>query len=142
MTPNATTSAKAPSAKAATRWRGLLPKPYLSTPTSCSATSLVARIRADSWEAPETWVEQSAEIPPMTGCERVPFNPSIVVEPTTRSAESSSGLNVSLAVPQNWEIPETLSTANLKDTTLALPVGYTANPSLAVWSGGVRTGAV
>jgi hypothetical protein len=53
------------------------------------------------------------------------------VQPTTRSAESSSGLNISLLVPQSWENPSGIATANLKDTTLALPVGYTANPSLA-----------
>ena len=62
----------------------------------------------------------------------MPFEPSIEVpRPTTRSAESSSGLNISLVVPQSWEDPFSLSTANLEDTTVALPVGYTANPSLA-----------
>jgi hypothetical protein len=114
---------------------GIPPRPFLSTPTSCSSQPLTARLRADSWEAPETWVEETSAIPPMTGCERVPFSPSIVVEPTTRSAESSSGLNISLDVPQEWGSPNTLSTANVKDTRLALPVGYTANPSLAVGLG-------
>ena len=117
---------------------GIPPRPFLSTPTSCSAAPLVARLRADSWEEPESWSEQSTEIAAMSGCERVPFDPSIVVEPTTRSAESSSGLNVSLDVPQEWGSANTLSTSNVKDTTLALPVGYTANPSLAVGLGRAR----
>jgi hypothetical protein len=42
---------------------------------------------------------------------------------------------VSLDVPQEWGSPNTLSTSNVKDTRLALPVGYTANPSLAVGLG-------
>ena len=34
-------------------------------------------------------------------------------------------------MPQTWENPSGIATSNVKDTTLALPVGYTANPSLA-----------
>jgi hypothetical protein len=111
------------------------PQPYLTTPTSCSEIPLVAKIKADSWEHPEEWSEQTSEISPMTGCERVPFSPSLVVAPTTSSAESSSGLNVSLVVPQEWSSPNTLSTSNLKDSVIALPEGYTANPSLAAGLG-------
>ena len=105
-------------------------KPYLSNPTSCEP-GLMAKIEADSWELPEEFPSEETEVPEMTECERVPFNPSIEVQPTTRSAESSSGLNVSLIVPQSWENPNSLSTADLKDSVVALPVGYTANPSLA-----------
>jgi hypothetical protein len=86
-------------------------------------------VEADSWEEPTHWTTASTEIAPIVGCERVPFRPTIEVQPTTRSAESPSGLDVSLDVPQTWEKPETLSTANLKDTVLTLPVGYTVNPS-------------
>ncbi len=104
-------------------------KPFLSNPTSCEPH--IARMEADSWEAPETWSHAETEATPSSECERVPFDPSIEVAPTTRSAESSSGLNISLDVPQSWENPSGIATANLKDTTVALPVGYTANPSLA-----------
>jgi hypothetical protein len=103
------------------------PKPYLTNPTSCGPTS--ASVEADSWEEPSNWSKASTEIAPIVGCERVPFHPTIEVQPTTSSAESPSGLDVSLLVPQTWEKPETLSTANLKDTVLTLPAGYTVNPS-------------
>lgn len=104
-------------------------KPFLSNPTSCSEAPLTATLSANSWEAPESWVTQSSSIAPMTGCERVPFTPSLVVEPTTSSAESSSGLNVSLVVPQEWDSPNTFSTSNVKNVRVVLPVGYTINPS-------------
>ncbi len=107
----------------------IAPKPFLTNPTSCGPH--VATMEADSWEEPESWSKASFEVPPIVECERVPFSPSIVVQPTTNAAESPSGLDVSLLVPQSWEKPETISTANLENTTLALPVGYTANPSLA-----------
>ena len=93
------------------------PKPFLSMPTSCTGEPLQATLKADSWEHPEEYSEAKSEIPPVVECERIPFDPSIVVAPTTDTAESSSGLNVSLLVPQTWENPETIATSNLKNTT-------------------------
>ena len=105
-------------------------KPFLSNPTSCEPH--IAHMEADSWEEPNTWSHAETEVTPASSeCERVPFDPEIKVAPTTRSAESSSGLDISLIVPQTWENPSGIETANLKNTVLALPVGYTANPSLA-----------
>jgi hypothetical protein len=102
-------------------------KPFLSNPTSCG--TFKAKLRAYSWEGQSS--EAETTIGPIGECERVPFGPSIEVAATTRSVESSSGLDVSLLVPQSWENPISLSTANLKDSVVTLPVGYTANPSLA-----------
>ena len=93
--------------------------------------------------APRRMVEsEDTEVGPIGECERVPFEPSIEVQPTTTSAESPSGLNVSLVVPQAWENPYSLATANLKDTTVTLPEGMTANPSLAAGLGACTPRAV
>jgi hypothetical protein len=108
----------------------ILVKPFLSNPTSCEPH--IAHMRADSWEHPEEWSYAQTEVTPASSeCERVPFDPSIEVAPTTRNAESPSGLNISLIAPQTWENPSGIETSNVKDTTVALPLGYTANPSLA-----------
>ncbi len=112
---------------------GIPVKPYLSNPTSCGTST--ASMEADSWEHPEEWSKAETTAGPIEECDRVPFQPSIEVSPTTRSVESPSGLDISLVVPQSWENPYSLSTANLKNTTVALPVGYTANPSLATGLG-------
>jgi hypothetical protein len=104
--------------------------PYLGTPTSCTGTPLTATMQATSWEesgAPPS--SAGAEIGPFFECSRVPFNPSIEARPTTDSAESPSGLDLSLVVPQSWEKPETIATSHLKDATVTLPQGYTVNPS-------------
>jgi hypothetical protein len=125
-----------------------LPKlAFLRNPTSCTApgVGLETTVSADSWANPgafQTASFVSHDLPAFpalpdewgapqgtTGCSDVPFNPSIEVQPTTNAAESPSGLNISLLVPQHWEDPEMIATADLKDTTLALPVGYTINPS-------------
>ena len=103
-------------------------KPYLANPTSCGM--FTASMQADSWEEPFVEpVKASAEVGPIVECDRVHFDPSLTVKPTTNAAESPSGLDVSLEVPQTWERPESLATSTLKDTRVALPVGYTVNPS-------------
>jgi hypothetical protein len=103
-------------------------KPFLSNPTSCG--SFTASMEADSWEEPFNFSKATdSEVGPITECERVPFEPSIEVNPSTRSAESPTGLAVSLVVPQAWENPYSISTANLKSTKVALPEGITINPS-------------
>jgi hypothetical protein len=112
---------------------GIPVRPFLSNPTSCGMFS--ASMRADSWEEPLTWLQASFEVGPITECDRVPFEPEIEVQPSTRSAESPSGLDVSLVVPQAWDNPYSISTANLKDARVALPEGMTANPSLAAGLG-------
>ncbi len=109
-------------------------KPFLSNPTSCGP--FTASMEADSWEEPFDFSQASDdEVGPIGECERVPFEPSIEVDPSARAAESPTGLDVSLVVPQTWENPNSISTANLKDATVALPEGITANPSLAAGLG-------
>jgi hypothetical protein len=102
-------------------------KPYLSNPTSCAP--LTGSIEVDSWEHPLEWSRAETTVGPVTGCEEIHFDPAIEVAPTTRSAESSSGLDVTEVVPQAWSEAFTLATSNLKDTKVVLPEGYTINPS-------------
>jgi hypothetical protein len=105
----------------------IIAKPFLSNPTSCGP--FTGSMSADSWELSEAWSEASSVVGPIVECERVPFSPSIEVQPSTRSAESPTGLAVSLIVPQSWDNPLTIATSNLKDTKVTLPLGVTINPS-------------
>ena len=102
-------------------------KPFLSNPTSCGMFS--ASMSSNSWEEPLSFPGASDQVGPVVECERVPFDPSIEVQPSTRFAESPTGLDVSLVVPQAWDNPYTISTANLKDAKVTLPAGFTVNPS-------------
>jgi hypothetical protein len=104
-------------------------KPFLSNPTACAGVPLVATMTADSWEEPESWSEARTELSPIRGCERNPFDPSFEAQPTTTSAESPSGLNATLVVPQTYEDPESLATSELENTRVTLPEGITVNPS-------------
>jgi hypothetical protein len=102
-------------------------RPFLSNPTSCEPH--IATIKAVSWEEPERVTEAQTEINPTTECDRVPFNPAISAQPTTNAAESPTGLNVALNVPQTWDRPFSIATANLKDAKVTLPEGFSLNPS-------------
>jgi hypothetical protein len=104
-------------------------KPFLANPTRCTTAPLKATMSADSWEEVGKWSEASTEIGPITGCERSPFYPSFEAQPTTTSAESPTGLDATLTVPQTWEDPETLASSDLEDTRVTLPEGMTLNPS-------------
>jgi hypothetical protein len=108
-------------------------KPFLSNPTSCG--SFKAMMEAYSWEEPEKPSHAEVDVGPIKECDHIPFEPSIEVQPSTRSAESPTGLEVSLVVPQSWENQFTISTSNLKDAKVSLPEGMTANPSLAAGLG-------
>jgi hypothetical protein len=107
---------------------------FFSNPTSCTNASNVVRARVDSWQQPGLFHEAAFSADTngnpliVSGCEQVPFTASLQAQPTTTEADSPSGLNVTLTVPQNTN-PEGLSTADLEDATIALPAGLTVNPS-------------
>ncbi len=108
-------------------------KPFLSNPSGCGMFK--ARMSAFSWQTPFDQTEETAEVGPIVECERVRFEPTIEASPSTRSAESSTGLDLSLVVPQTWENQFTIATSNLMSTKVTLPEGMTANPSLAAGLG-------
>ncbi len=133
---------------------------FLRMPTSCEGP-LEFKLHADSWQHPATrradgspnlsdpgWHSApslSHEAPgypyprelwgpptAMEGCEDVPFDPSIAIGPTTPAADSPSGLDVELAIPQGGLTdPEQIAQSDLKDISVKLPEGFTVNPSSA-----------
>jgi hypothetical protein len=113
-------------------------RPMLANPSACG--TVTESMKADSWEEPqpEDWFTTPvapgprsafAEAGPFVECERVPFTAAMQIHPTTASAESASGLEVSLEVPQDWQEPTAIATSNVKDVTVTLPRGYTVNPA-------------
>ena len=107
--------------------------PFLTMPGSCGGESLMTEATVDTWQSPGAPpFAQSASTPPVTGCNRLPFTPSLAVapEPASVSTESPSGLNVDLKVPQEESIGG-LAEADLKDATVTLPQGVAVSPSAA-----------
>lgn len=108
------------------------PAPYptlLSNPTSCTGP-LSTRLAVTSWQEPHKEVVTEAETPGMTECDQLDFDPSIEVDPSADSADSPTGLDFRLHVPQNQD-SEGRATAHLKESKVVLPPTLTVNPSSA-----------
>jgi len=116
-------------------------KPFVTLPTSCKGPVLTS-IEVTSWEGSTDtsgFLSHDNGEPPTPigneGCSAVDFSPSLEARPTTNVADSPSGLDVDLHIPQN-ENPKGTAEANLKDTTVILPPGLVVNPSSANGLGG------
>jgi hypothetical protein len=72
----------------------------------------------------------TAPWPTPTGCDQLTFNPSQSARPTTTAADSASGVDVNLTVPQLFS-PEFPSPSEIKSATLKLPAGFSLNPNAA-----------
>src|SRR6202034_3901988 len=106
----------------------VLPRPFLSLPTSCEGP-LEFSAAIDSWSDPGAFVDATTTAPALTGCEKLDFSPQVVVSPEPSQAASPSGLSVEVQVPQTYDNPEGLAESNLKNTTVTLPAGVSVNPS-------------
>ncbi len=108
--------------------------PYLIMPTSACATPLESSTTVQSWLAGAEMLApvQASESESLQGCERLPFEPSLTATPDEHQAATPTGLEVEVTVPQDTTLSATgLGEADIKDTTLTLPVGMAANSAAA-----------
>jgi len=122
---------------------GVALRPFMSNPTRCSGSPLAGLghfsqhgppaafdAEGDPIVTDPSWVNVEALLPPVTGCEKLAFDPSIFAKPTNSAPEAPTGLDVEMRLPQN-DAPDGLSTAHLRNATVTLPEGMTVNPSSA-----------
>ncbi len=120
------------------------PPPFLTMPTACSLP-FTATVEGSSWPTaahPSGVALQSGEHSSymlrdefertlgISGCNTLPFSPSIEVSPDVQSASTSTGLKVDVKVPQ--EVNENsagFASSAVKNITVALPAGVTVNPA-------------
>ncbi|MDX6609285.1 MAG: hypothetical protein QOF85_1210 [Solirubrobacterales bacterium] len=116
--------------------------PYLTMPATCDAP-LEATVRIDSNLNPGVFVGESTQSvdnggqpAPLTGCDGVPFQPKISSQPTTKLAESPSGLDFELKLPNQGLLGSgAISETEPRKTVVTLPEGFTVNPSFAEGAG-------
>lgn len=122
------------------------PKAFLTLPTTCR-TPFSATVEGESWplrDGPEAaprvlplpqasyTLNDSGREVQLTGCNQLPFAPSIDVQPDGLEASSPTGLTVRVRVPQEAaEAPEGLASSTVKDLTVTLPEGVTVNAASA-----------
>ena len=134
---------------------GALEIPFVTLPRACEGP-LRTTYAADSWSEPgdflaggepdlsdSRWVTGFSEthndsIPPspqgISGCSKLGFKPSISARPTTKAAESPTGLDFSLDVQDEGLTsakPGATANSDIRKTEVTLPEGFTINPSIA-----------
>ena len=66
------------------------------------------------------------------GCDQLSFNPGLSAQPTTDQADSPTGLQLDLTMPQvGFNDPDLNSESDLKSASVKFPPGMTLNPSSA-----------
>lgn len=109
-------------------------KPYFTLPTSCTGPQTTT-IEVDFWQDPGKYISLDSVAPGNDECNALDFSPSIEARPTTNVADSPSGLDVDVHVPQHENcdpgppVSCEVATAHLKDTVIELPEGISINPS-------------
>jgi hypothetical protein len=113
------------------------PQPLIVLPTSC-AGSPVTSVQGDSWEeigdfsTPRQYMfaDQLGEPFSLDGCDRLNFEPSIIVAPDGKQASTPTGLTVDVHVSQKGSLnPTGLAESSVRNTTVALPAGIGVNPA-------------
>jgi hypothetical protein len=119
--------------------------PFLTNQTRCAGGPPVTGVTIDSFQSPgaqnaeglpvladPNWKSEKTTSPEITGCNALEFEPEFEGRPTTNVADSPSGLDFYLHLPQNGLVErEERAESHLKDTTVVLPAGMSVNPSAA-----------
>jgi hypothetical protein len=106
--------------------------PLSTNPTQCSE-SLSGTFSADAWENPGIFLSsEPSGLGTLTGCAILPFFPSISMLPDTFQAGAPAGYHFDLKVPRADDtLPEGVAEPDVKNVTVALPMGTVISPSSA-----------
>jgi hypothetical protein len=113
------------------RESGLDLVPFMTNPTRCGSQPDL-RVLADTYQAPGQIVSATASPPSITGCGKLKFPPQFSISPTLTAADSPTGIDTSIFLPQNGlRDSQVLATPHLKKAVVTLPLGMTLNPAAA-----------
>lgn len=79
-------------------------RPFIVAQTECSPTAPATTLELESWHDlgnVKSYVSPLDE--PKDGCEKLDFDPSLDIDPTTTTADAPSGLDADLEIPQNLD---------------------------------------
>jgi hypothetical protein len=99
------------------------------TPTNCFQPARTT-LQVDSYGDPGHFLTYTSTLPPSTGCDKVPFNPSIAITPDTTQADAPVGDTINLGLPQSSD-PNGLVSSNLRKAVVRFPTGVSISPSAA-----------
>ena len=105
----------------------LSPAPFLSNPTRCGVARPV-ELTVTSYPEPEAPRSEETELPQITGCGKLRFEPGLSLAPTSRAAAEPTGLDSETTLAQD-ETPSGNSTSALRAAKVVFP------PELSVAAG-------
>jgi len=114
-------------AESAPRPPGSRPLPFFTNPTRCGVP-LSLEVEAASWSEPTRFDRKDGAFPTITGCNKLPFGPSLTVEPTSSRAASATGADVTIRLPASDGV-EVLEPSQMREIKVELPEGMAFNPS-------------
>ncbi|HVR05477.1 MAG TPA: hypothetical protein VMS02_05505 [Solirubrobacteraceae bacterium] len=108
---------------------------FLTVPTSCTGPAATyLEVESGAGQVKNT---SFTPVPPLTpvplettGCNLVPFAPSLALAPEKTQSDVPTGATVEVKVPQNPS-PEALASAHVRNSVVTLPEGMTLDPSAA-----------
>ncbi len=107
------------------------PTAFITLPSTCSSKQITT-LHADSYEEPGNWIPETNETPLIaTGCESLPFKPTLTLSPETSQSDQPDGATVTLHLPQYMDEPSKTDSADAQSAQVTLPEGMTLNPSAA-----------
>ncbi len=117
---------------------GIDTRPLMTLPTQCAGPQTLS-LSTDSWQEIGVFAQASAFLnedggDPLgfDGCNQLAFTPSLSLLPESSVADSPTGLQVDVHLPQaGLQDPEALSEADLRNAVVTLPAGVSVNPSVA-----------
>ncbi len=111
-------------------------RPLLTLQTSCPGVTETVLTRMDGWDSigDFTTVPLTSDFDDqpfvIEGCEELSFGATVDVKTTSVRADSPTGLEFDLEVPQN-DAPYGYATAHVKDVSVTLPEGMSVSPAAA-----------
>jgi hypothetical protein len=117
----------APETPTGKRPSGLTLVPFLSNPTRCGVARPL-KLTVTSYAEPESPRSQETELPPISGCGKLRFEPGLSLAPTSRVAAEPTGLDSETTLPQDETVGGDATSA-LRAARVVLP------PELTVAAG-------
>jgi len=105
---------------------GSLELPFWTNPTTCGAP-LPIRVAASSWSEPDRFDTATGTMGQIAQCNRLPFGPSMTLEPTSHHTDSPTGANITLKLPASEGV-KVLEPSQMRDLRIAFPPGLVFNP--------------
>jgi hypothetical protein len=105
--------------------------PFFTNPTRCGV-SLNVGVNASSWAEPEFMPEREVQtpFPEITGCNRVPFGPTMEAVPTSHHTSAPSGLDMTLKQPAAGGV-KVLEPSQTRFIRIDFPKGLVVNTGAA-----------